>query len=108
MLVSMPVIVCWSTNSGLRLREHASTEIVSSHGVVLKANIRPAADSLVTLTRPVINRTMKARVVSCTGPEEDGLNRVSAEFLEVDDGAFWGITFPPEPEVAQPASVRSA
>lgn len=95
MLVSIPVIVSWATNSGLRLREHASTEMVSAHGVVLKAKINPAVDSQLVISRPVLNRTIKARVVSCTAQEEDGLNRVFAELLDPDDG-FWGITFPPD------------
>jgi len=93
-LLVIPVTVSWRTASGVTLRQHAATEVVNAHGALVKIKTNIPLNSVVELIRPSLNRSAKARVVSCEEPEAEGLVRLAVEFLEPND-EFWGISFPP-------------
>ena len=77
----------------MTLRQHAATEVVNAHGALVKIKDTIPVNSIVDLIRPSLNRSAKARVISCEEAEA-GLVRLAVEFVEPNN-EFWGISFPP-------------
>ena len=93
-LLVMPLAVTWTTNTGMRVREHAETEVVSSTGGLLRMRTRLPTQGRVELKRPATNQSSPVRIVTISEPGPDGWYRIAVEFLTPVIG-FWGINFPP-------------
>lgn len=93
-LLVMPLALSWTTSTGMRVREHAETEVVSASGAMLRMKTRVPNNSVVDLKRPATNQSASVKVVSVSNPGPDGWVRVAVEFTSPNT-SFWGITFPP-------------
>ena len=96
-MLVMPLAISWTTNTGMRVREHAETEVVSASGAMLRMKTRVPNNSTVDLKRPATNQSAKVKVASVSNPGPDGWIRVAVEFLTPNSN-FWGIFFPPADE----------
>lgn len=96
-LLVIPVEISWASREGVRVREHAETEVVNAQGGLLRLKTRiPANVGEVEITRPQTHQKAKGRVISVSAPGPDRLVRVGVE-LAVPAQEFWGIRLPPEP-----------
>src|SRR5712664_1731280 len=93
-LLVMPLAISWTTSTGMRVREHAETEVVSAVGALLRMKTRIPTQGTVDLKRPATNQSAAVKVVSVSTPSPDGWIRVSVEFVSPNT-SFWGIAFPP-------------
>ncbi len=93
-LLIVQVEVSWVSKDGIKVKEHAETEVVSQHGAMLKMETKLTVGAQMEITRPVLSKTLKARVVGTSNPGQDGMARVAIELLSPSDN-FWGISFPP-------------
>ena len=92
-ILVIPVEVTWAGEAGLHVKEHATTEVVSQHGALLKMKTCLPVGTEIELTRPKIRQTSKARVVGIAPPAVDGMARNSVE-LALPSEAFWGVVIP--------------
>src|SRR5712691_11465718 len=76
-LLVMPLAISWTTNTGMRVREHAETEVVSASGAMLRMKTRVPNNSIVDLKRPATNQLAKVKVASVSNPGPDGWIRVA-------------------------------
>lgn len=95
-LLVIPVEVTWTTSSGVRVQEHAETEIVNAHGALLRMKARLARGAIVELTRLRTHEKVQARVVFTSEHGPDGLYRAGVE-LTVPNEKFWGVVLPSLP-----------
>lgn len=96
-LLVIPVEVAWSTREGLRVQEHAETEVVNAHGALLRMKTLLPISEEVELIRPRTSQLTRARVVWAGDvAEEDEMTRVAVE-LAVPSETFWGVSIPPLP-----------
>lgn len=95
-LLVIPVEVAWTTPSGVRVQEHAETEIVNAHGALLRLKARLPRGAAVELTRARTHEKTQARVVFTSEHGADGLFRAGVE-LAVPGEKFWGVILPPSP-----------
>jgi hypothetical protein len=86
--------ISWTTNTGMRVREHAETEVVSATGALLRMKTSIAAQGRVEIKRPATNQSAPVKVVTVSNPGPDGWIRVGVEFL-TPNPSFWGVNFPP-------------
>lgn len=93
-LLVIPVEVTWTSSSGVRVQEHAETEVVNAHGALLRMKARLARGMQLELSRPRTHEKTQARVVFTTDPDQDGLCRAGVE-LAAPSEKFWGVTLPP-------------
>ncbi|MGH9804649.1 MAG: hypothetical protein ACRD4D_05715 [Candidatus Acidiferrales bacterium] len=93
-LLVIPVEVAWTSPSGVRVQEHAETEIVNAHGALLRMKARLPRGAVVQLTRIRTHDKAEARVVFTSDPGLDGLFRAGVE-LAAPGEKFWGVTLPP-------------
>jgi len=93
-LLVIPVEIVWTSGQGLRVQEHAETEVVGAYGALLRMKTRLAMGSRVQIRQPRTGLSAEARVVNVSSPQQDGLVRIAIEFA-VPDEAFWGIKIPP-------------
>lgn len=96
-LLVIPVEVAWKSPSGVRIQEHAETEIVNAHGALLRLKARLPKGAIVELTRPRTHDKAQGRVVFTSDSAPDGLCRAGVE-LSVPSGKFWGVVLPPSHE----------
>jgi hypothetical protein len=105
-LLVMPLAVSWTTQTGMRVREHAETEVVSASGALIRMKTKLAAQTILDMKRPTTNQSAQVRVVTTSNPGPDGWVRIGVEFVDrqVD---YWGISFPPMDEApAEPAAQK--
>ena len=93
-LLVMPLAVSWTTGTGLRVREHAETEVVSANGAMLRMKTRVPTHGTVEIKRPAANQSATVSVITVSNPGPDGWIRVAVEFTTPNSN-FWGICFPP-------------
>jgi hypothetical protein len=93
-LLVMPLAISWTTGTGMRVREHAETEVVSATGAMLRMKTRVPTHGTVEIKRPAANLSATVSVVSMGNPGPDGWIRVGVEFTKPNT-SFWGIGFPP-------------
>src|SRR5258707_919165 len=96
-LLVMPLAISWTTNTGMRVREHAETEVVSASGAMLRMKTRVTTTRLGATSPPATNQLAKVKVASVSSPGPDGWIRVAVEFTTPNSN-FWGIFFPPVDE----------
>ncbi len=94
-LLVIPLEVAWTSASGVRVLEHAETEIVNAHGALLRMKAKLPRGAQVELNRPTTHEKVQARVVFLGQEGTDGLWRAGVEFTE-PNVTFWGVTLPPE------------
>ncbi|GEM_PF-2469986 len=105
-LLVMPLAVSWTTSTGMRVREHAETEVVSATGAMLRMKTRVPSNATVVIKRPAANQSATANVVTVSNPGPDGWIRVGVEFT-TPNTSFWGISFPPaEVAPAEPVGAK--
>jgi hypothetical protein len=105
-LLVMPLAVSWTTSTGMRVREHAETEVVSATGAMLRMKTRVPPNATVVIKRPAANQSANANVVTVSNPGPDGWIRVGVEFT-TPNTSFWGICFPPaEVAPAEPVGAK--
>src|SRR5258707_6865970 len=104
-LLVMPLAISWTTNTGMRVREHAETEVVSATGAMLRMKTKIPMQGRVDLKRPAVNISAPVRVVNVSNLGPDGWIRVGVERL-TPNTSFWGINFPP-PDAAPKPTVAS-
>ena len=93
-ILVMPLALSWTTGTGMRVREHAETEVVSATGAMLRMKTRVPNHGTVEIKRPAANQSATATVVTVSNPGPDGWIRVGVEFT-APNTSFWGINFPP-------------
>jgi hypothetical protein len=93
-LLVMPLAISWTTGTGMRVREHAETEVVSATGAMLRMKTRVPTHGTVEIKRPAANQSATVTVVTASNPGPDGWIRVGVEFT-TPNANFWGIVFPP-------------
>jgi hypothetical protein len=93
-LLVMPLAISWTTGTGMRVREHAETEVVSATGAQLRMKTRVPTHGTVEIKRPAANQSATAIVVTVSNPGPDGWIRIGVEFTSPNT-SFWGINFPP-------------
>ena len=93
-LLVMPLAISWTTNTGMRVREHAETEVVSAAGALLRMRTKLPMQGRVDIKRPATNQSAQVKVVTVSNPGPDGWVRIGVEFLSPNT-SFWGINFPP-------------
>ena len=93
-LLVMPLAISWTTNTGMRVREHAETEVVSATGALLRMKTKIPTQGRVDIKRPATNQSAAVKVVTVSNPGPDGWIRIGVEFLTPNTN-FWGINFPP-------------
>ena len=93
-LLVMPLAISWTTNTGMRVREHAETEVVSATGALLRMRTKIPMQGRVDIKRPATNQAAPVKVVTVSNPGPDGWIRTGVEFL-TPNSSFWGINFPP-------------
>jgi hypothetical protein len=93
-LLVMPLAISWTTNTGMRVREHAETEVVSASGALLRMKTKISTTGRVDVKRPATNQSAAVKVVTVSNPGPDGWIRIGVEFL-TPNTSFWGINFPP-------------
>lgn len=96
-LLVIPLEVAWTSSSGVRVLEHAETEIVNAHGGLLRAKAKLARGTQVELSRPKTQEKIQARVVFMGQEGSDGFWRLGVEFTAPNE-KFWGVTMPQERE----------
>jgi hypothetical protein len=87
---AQPVDVEWKRTDGLRVREAAQAEVVSTHGALLRLQAIPPRDSEVKLKQPSGHQSVAARVVRVEPARADGVPRVAVE-LAAPSPAFWTL-----------------
>ncbi len=92
-LLGIPVEVVWTRQDGVRVIEHAQTEIVNRHGALLHVETPIPIATQVKLLRPRQGLSTPARVVAKYPSQQDGLSRLAVE-LAVPSEKFWGLSFP--------------
>ena len=85
----IPLIVKWSNDKNVVVREEAEAVEVSMHGAVLRMSERPPVGVEVELTNCASDEVARARVVDIRRWKP---NIVAVELLVPSD-SFWGITF---------------
>ena len=100
-LLVIPVEVAWKSSSGVRIQEHAETEIVNAYGALLRLKARLPNGAIVELTRPRTHDKTQGRVVFTSDSAPDGLFRAGIE-LSVPSGEFWGVILPPSSKPQPP------
>ena len=93
-LLIMPLAISWTTGTGMRVREHAETEVVSATGAMLRMKTRVPTHGTVEIKRPAANQSATVTVVTVSNPGPDGWIRIGVEFT-TPNTSFWGINFPP-------------
>ncbi len=93
-LLVMPLAISWTTSTGMRVREHAETEVVSATGAMLRMKTRVPTHGTVVIKRPAANQSATVAVHSVSIPDPDGWLRVAVQFTTPNTN-FWGIVFPP-------------
>jgi hypothetical protein len=93
-LLIMPLALSWTTSTGMRVREHAETEVVSATGAMLRMKTRVPTHGTVEIKRPAVNQSATVTVITVSNPGPDGWIRVAVEFT-TQNSSFWGIFFPP-------------
>lgn len=93
-LLVMPLAVSWTTSTGMRVREHAETEVVSAIGALLRMKTKLPMQGRVEIKRPATNQSAQAKVVTVSNAGPDGWIRIGVEFV-TSNSSFWGINFPP-------------
>lgn len=84
------VDVEWKRADGLRVRETAEAEVVSTHGALLRLKAIPPPDSEVKLKQPAGPQSATARVVRVEPAGADGVPRVAVE-LAAPNPSFWAL-----------------
>ena len=92
-LLVIPLEVAWTRQDGVRVIEHAQTEIVNRHGALLHVETPIPIATQVKLLRPRQGLSTPARVVDKYPHQQDGLSRIAVE-LSVPSEKFWGLSFP--------------
>ncbi len=92
-LLAIPLEVAWTRQDGVRVIEHAQTEIVNRHGALLHVETPIPTATQVKLLRPHQGLSTPARVVGKYPSQQDGLSRIAVE-LSVPSEQFWGLSFP--------------
>lgn len=90
----IPLEVTWTSSSGVRVQEHAETEVVNAHGALLRMKAHMTPGMQLELSRPRTHEKARARVVFTSDPDQEGLCRAGVE-LAVPSEKFWGVTLPP-------------
>jgi hypothetical protein len=98
-LLVMPLAISWTTSTGMRVREHAETEVVSATGAMLRMKTRVPTHGNVEIKRPATNQSATVAVITVSNPSPDGWIRVAVEFT-TPNTSFWGIVFPPLENIA--------
>lgn len=93
-LLVVPVEVGWATGEGIRVQEHAETEVVGAYGALFRMKTSLPVGTQVQVRRPRIGQVANARVVYSGPRGPDGLARVAVE-LTAPSYDFWGIKIPP-------------
>lgn len=93
-LLVIPLEVAWTSASGVRVLEHAETEIVNAHGALMRMKAKLPRGTQVELSRPKTQEKVPARVVFIGQEGSDGLWRAGVEFPAPNE-KFWGVTMPP-------------
>ena len=93
-LLVIPVEVAWTSPNGVRVQEHAETEVVNVHGALLRTKARLPKGSVVELTRLRTHEKTRGRVVFTSESGLDGLFRAGVE-LDMPGEKFWGVILPP-------------
>lgn len=101
-LLVIPVEVTWVAAGGVKVTEHATTEVISAHGTLLRMRTRLPRSSEVQLRRPRTRESTSARVVDIYPSHEDGWVRIVVE-LAVPSESFWGVSIPSAPPAAHHA-----
>lgn len=87
-----PVIVVWAAQGGLKVREHAETEVVNAHGALLRLETALRSGKRIELLDPRSNEFMTARVV--WSRREVGSTARAGVELSIPSETFWGIYTP--------------
>jgi hypothetical protein len=87
-----PLLVSWGGPGGLKVREHAETEIVNAHGGLLRLDTLLPIGAHLDLIHPQTNDHQTARVV-WGRKGADGKARAGIE-LGSPSSTFWGIYIP--------------
>ncbi len=95
-LLVVQLEISWVSKDGIRVKEHAETEVVSQHGGMLKMGTKLPVGAQIEISRTALGKSMKAKVVGTSNPGQDGMARVAIELAAPSDN-FWGINFPPLP-----------
>ena len=93
-MLVIPVALTWTSGGGVKVRERAETEVVSTHGALIRTKVQLPTAAEIEVKNPLTNRSAKARVISVGKPAGDGYIRIALE-LTVPSIVFWGISFPP-------------
>lgn len=91
--MAVPVEVVWTRAGGIRVREDAQTEVVNSHGALLRLNAHLPLGITVELIHRKSRQRTRARVVNLYPPGEDGWWRIGVE-LDAPSETFWGLSIP--------------
>lgn len=93
-LLVIPVEVTWTSSSGVRVQEHAETEVVNAHGALLRMKAHLPRGAAVELTRLRTHEKARGQVVFASEAGPGGFYHIGVE-LAVPSEAFWGVTLPP-------------
>lgn len=93
-LLVVPVEVTWTQSSGVRVQEHAETEVVNAHGALLRTKTHLPRGTLVELTRLRTHEKARGRVVFASGSSPEGFYHIGVELTDPCE-KFWGVTLPP-------------
>lgn len=94
-LLVIPLEVAWISSSGVRVLEHAETEVVNAHSALMRMKARLPRGTQVELNRLKMHEKSQGRVVFTGQQGPDGLWRIGVE-LALASAKFWGVTLPPE------------
>jgi hypothetical protein len=86
------VIVIWTEQAGLKVREHAQTEVVSAHGALLRLESPLHSGKRVDLLDPRTNECRAARVV--WSRRDVGQEAHAGIELTTPSENFWGLHIP--------------
>ena len=93
-----PVILIWVSPGGVKVREHAETEVVNAHGALLRLETPRHAGKQIQLLDPRTNESRAARVVWSRG--DAGNTAHAGVELNIPSENFWGLYIPIHPAVS--------
>ncbi len=88
-LIVIPVEVSWIAEDGTRIRIQAETEVVSTHGALLRTKNNPILPNKVEIIHLKTGFSAVARLVDIYPQDDQGVWRFALE-LAIPSETFWG------------------